>query len=397
MPTVWTRLLDCTVGSSDKEYQIEIDEEPHGAFTVKAHSRRRYKSWTFQGVKGTGSLLNALGIADDLTRQKTKKGYRVVQTNDNTQTATAPTPALSPANPFAAMPAFSRAEDADPGEFRMEAGDLVQPSLASAEQLQALWEDPAWVAYPQRVGALALIARRGLSISVRDALGIPVYGFKKANFNEKQGDFDLVGTLDDAGIIHAFDLLEIGGRSIRGYGFRDRFLELVHHFGGGVVAGVNVEFVETEMAWLALESEMEPGVKGVVFRRFDAAPSDPGVMVPRQIQVPVLVTGVQDGLATVGAHPAIGKGYSKMPVEWKGLPPEVVIGLGSVEVPEGVRQGDRILVGTTGLLNTNDGLAGMTFLSALAPGPAGKLAPVTLDAVLCFDEHALGSALGTAS
>ena len=233
---------------SNKVYRIAI--EPRGGGYVVNFAYGRRGSTLNTGTKTSSPVAYdaAKSIYDKLVKEKMAKGYTTgedgVAYTDGSRKVT----------------------------------DIRPQLLNAVDDAEALLADNAFYLQPKHDGKRLLIRKRG-----NDVIGINRRGIEcgipesiRASAFAMPGDFLMDGeAVGDT--LHAFDLLEMEGTSIRQVPYRSRLMKLLHQIGSGGQSDIQwVSTMSGESAKRrAFEQLREDRAEGVVFKRIDA-PYSPG-------------------------------------------------------------------------------------------------------------------------
>lgn len=235
--------LECHEGGSNKQYTVWLEAKNDG-WSVE------FQFGPIGGFVQGGTktktpvpLADAKKIYDKIVREKRAKGY--VEGAD--------------------APAFSQTAGAsDTGLRPMLLTD------ASGQDPEPYLKDPAWAAQRKMNGKRIMIRTTagGVIGSNRRGLECPIPDIIRTEL--AYGDADLDGELI-GDIYHAFDILEMDGKNLRGEPYRERHAELdawrptLNHFR-------TVPLVVGEKAKRALYAKLQADrQEGIVFKRLEAA------------------------------------------------------------------------------------------------------------------------------
>lgn len=246
--------LYCREGSSDKEYQLRLEEKDGGYVVNFAFGRRGSPLKPGTKTSSPVDLAAATKIYDKLLKEKTGKGYteaesgmRYVGTDLESRDS-----GLSPQLPTAILPNEVSRYESDDAWAAQEKHD--------GENRIITVED----------GRVTGVNRRGLTCPVPEA-------WRASDIPNSDGRTVICGE-DMGGRLIAFDMLEVDGVSLRhlGYGQRHRQLAMMVHQNQGPDWLVVSDIATGTEAKKALLAKIEAdGGEGVVYKLI-AAPFDAG-------------------------------------------------------------------------------------------------------------------------
>ena len=232
-------------GASDKVYQAAI-EAADGGYVVKfAYGRRGATLATGSKTQEPVDYAGAKRIFEKLVREKAAKGY---------------TPG----------------EDGTPYQHSDKRASGILPQLLNSiyeSQMETLLDDRHHVMQEKHDGRRLMLQKQDSTITGINKLGV-LTGFPAVVAEEFQvaiADFIIDGEIvgDE---YHAFDLLELDGKDLRGRTYKDRYLGLMN-----LLASFNHRHISlVESASLPLQKRelfdriKAGGREGVVFKRNDA-------------------------------------------------------------------------------------------------------------------------------
>jgi len=240
-------------GSSDKVYQCAIEPKGDDLFVVNfAYGRRGTTLSTGTKTSTPVDYDTAKKTFDKLVREKTAKGY---------------TPG----------------EDGTPYQQTGNEGRVtdIRPQLLNAvdeSEVARLIRDPAWCMQEKKDGKRTLLQRRGVAIHGINKKGLlvglpsPVVHHAGHFSGDVLIDGECIGD-----VLYAFDLLELDGRSLRAYPYKERLALLTELLDDPTFS--HLELVQTALApaekailYKRLQAEKR---EGIVLKRLDA-PYTPG-------------------------------------------------------------------------------------------------------------------------
>ena len=239
--------LYCRENSSDKVYMASIESEGNGYTVQFAYGRRGSTLNTGRKTTSPVPLEQARDIYDKLVRSKTAKGY-----------TTGP--------------------DGTPYTDATRNVTDIRPQLLNpTEDPGALLQDDAYCLQEKHDGKRLLLRKRGCVITGINRRGIecgipaPIHEAAASLPGDFLMDGEAVGET-----LHAFDLLEDGGRDIRGERYSHRLSTLLELIAAvpGAIRHVHTE-LGRELKRIAFEKLRRANAEGVVFKRLDA-PCTPG-------------------------------------------------------------------------------------------------------------------------
>ena len=234
-------------GSSDKEYHVRLEAQGKGFVVNTAFGRRG--STLSTGTKTSAPVYYdaALMIFDQLVREKKAKGY--------TEGANG-TPYLNTAK-------------------SSQVSGLLPQLLNAIDEAEAarLVSDPRWAMQEKKDGKRLLLRKEDGVITGINKLGLTV-GVPETvirTANELSGDFVVDGeSIGD--YLHAFDLLFLNGRDLRGESYNRRYTALLNLLAGGMPKHVKVVSCWVDpmdkASWL--REFKEEKAEGVVFKLLTA-------------------------------------------------------------------------------------------------------------------------------
>jgi bifunctional non-homologous end joining protein LigD len=235
-------------GSSDKVYQVSLEERDGGYVVNFAYGRRG--STLNTGTKTSSPVYHdaARMIYDKIVKEKMAKGYisgdDSMAYSDGSRKVTGMRPQLL--NPVD-----------DPEPLLRDNGFYLQPKL-DGKRLLIL----------KKGEDITGINRRGIECGIPESIRVAAMALP--------GDFLIDGeAVGD--MLHVFDILEVGGSDIRAIPYRDRLLKLLNLLASGQQTGIQ---------WVATISGQEPkrrvyeqlreeNAEGAVFKQI-GAPYSPG-------------------------------------------------------------------------------------------------------------------------
>jgi len=340
-------VLHNTQGTSDKLYRIRIVEKPGGVFDVEVGNCRRGQAYVHQPSKANGVGKWAADQTAERTRdEKMKGGYRVIE--DSTFTsgpapASKPKPAaVNPNSPFAAMPGASGAPVPVPAPAGISMASPVEVQVSRAMDFLV---DPAWVMHTLKGGDRLLVGvangqpfginERGDSVALPRKVVEALQSFGRPLLIEGELVMDT---------LYGWDLIESNGTDLRQVGYMERHFELTYLLCGTEQNAIKPVFLEdSDSKGPFLLMAQDEGAEGVIFRFREgeypgSAPKSEDLPQRFSFQATAnfVVLGVAGQSLELGLHP-INKGdkYHELPVEWRGLPVDMTLPMGFVEVPEG--------------------------------------------------------------
>ena len=392
-PGVVTRevVLHYLGGSSDKLYRLQRVVSSDGAtYDVTAWNCRRGSHYISQGFKCRGvNVAHADSVIASVVSEKTQKGYKIINDSSNPATpgrTTPATPAPPPApkapvksSTFAGVPAANGVVPKPTAKLGMSP---VRAALVTDEDLLSLLSDPN-VAMHGTLGGVALVigAEQGRAFGVdSDGYEATLPPSLLAALATLGTDFAIEGELVD-GVFHAWDIRKVEGRDVRALSFTDRRFELTYLLCGRTVDASVIKPVFVEDSgdktpfFFMLQDE---GAKSVVFRDLVAEGTSPEGK-PRasmfSSEIVAFVCGVVGNgrRVEVALHPVTNAhpGYSHLPVEWRGLPVEMTLTIGFVDLPDGQARpkiGGIVRLAYEAILPTKGGNQGLRFLGVVEDG-----------------------------
>lgn len=261
-------------GRSDKVYQAELAPQDGGWMVRFAYGRRGSTMTTGTKTTNPVSLEDAEKILGKLIQSKTAKGY--VTGQDGT--------------PFTAPTTAERSTGITP--------QLLNP----VENVKPLLHDDAWCLQPKHDGRRMLVRKRAQDITGINRRGL-VCGLPQT-ISSAASVFGPDFLIDGEAVgdcLHAFDLLDVGGVSLREKPYRERLAELLNLLASAQQR--HIRLVETRFGTVAKRQLFERLVKekseGVVFKHLDAPyvsgrPSSGGNQLKHKFveTASVLVTGL---------------------------------------------------------------------------------------------------------
>ena len=356
-------------------------------YDVTAESCRRGARYISQGLKARGVADTQAGhVIATIISEKTAKGYKVISdcktppASRHGASVSAPAPAPKPSPAFAGVPAAH-----GPVAPRVKAKPELRPITATtitADALSLLLGD-ANIAMHSTLGGTPLV----VGVDAGNPLGVDSDGYAAvlppsltAALASVGGDFTLVGELLD-GVFHAWDILKVDGRDVRGLSFVDRRFELTYLLCGRTVDASILKpvFVEDSADkapfYFMLQDE---GAKAVVFWSLSAeggTPEGKPLVFRFSSEVQACVCGVVGNgrRIEVALHPVTNAhpGYSQLPVEWRGLPVEMTISIGFVDLPDGQARpkiGSVVKISYETIQPMKGGNQGLRFVGVVADG-----------------------------
>ena len=234
-------------GASDKVYQATL-EPKDGLFVVNfAYGRRGSTLNTGTKTASPVDEATALNTFDQLVREKKAKGY--TEGPDGT-------------------PYTSIDNDKQPSGLLPQ---LLNP--IENDQVKVFLQDPAWCTQEKFDGRRLLIRKQGAAIAGINKKGL-IGGLPEPVFQAVrlfEGDVVLDGeSIGD--VFHAFDILMLDGRDLRGRPYRDRLTALINLLAS--VQQRTIKFVETAYT-RDQKSRMHATLQatrkeGIVFKCLDA-------------------------------------------------------------------------------------------------------------------------------
>ena len=236
-------------GSSDKIYQVAIEEQNGGWVVHYAYGRRGSALTTGTKTSSPVTRKEAERIFERMVSEKLKKGYRQGESENS----------------------YTVACDENTGILPQ----LLNPM--SEEEVEMLLDAPNWLMQEKKdgkrlllrkeSGVLTGINRRGI------ACGLPenIIQDSRALPGEWIIDGEIVGT-----VYHAFDLLEHDG-SYRRHPLKDRLVALLYLLASGQAPWIRFvpPITGRPMKRRFMDNCREEGLEGVVFKRIDS-PYIPG-------------------------------------------------------------------------------------------------------------------------
>jgi bifunctional non-homologous end joining protein LigD len=213
-------------GSSDKVYQVSLEQSGDGFVVNFAYGRRGSTLNTGSKTSCPVEYDEAKAIYDKLVREKKAKGY--------TEGADG--------NPYQHT---SKAE-----RFTGILPQLLNP--VDEREVERLIGDPSWCFQPKFDGKRLLIQKTGQEVVGINRKGLTI-GLPTVLIHEAlslKGDLLLDGEVV-ADVYHAFDLLVLAGGDWRQVLLRRRLVELVHL----LASAEHPHLVPSETAWLTTEKQ----------------------------------------------------------------------------------------------------------------------------------------------
>ena len=235
-------------GSSDKNYQAAIEQKETGYVVNYAYGRRGSTLSTGTKTSSPVSYDVAKGIYDKLVKEKTAKGYTTgedgVAYTNGSRKATDVRPQL-----------LNAVVDAD--TFLMDDSFFLQEK-----------KDGKRLLIRKQGNDVTGINRRGVECGIPDSIRVAAGSVP----HDYLVDGEAVGDTH-----HVFDLLEVGGSSLRHIPYRERLIKLAQLIAHGKKTGI--QWVRTTSGYLAkcraFERLRDERAEGVVFKRI-SSPYSPG-------------------------------------------------------------------------------------------------------------------------
>ena len=234
-------------GSSDKEYHVRLEAQGDGFVVNTAFGRRGSTLSTGTKTSAPVSYDTALHLFERVVQEKQAKGY-------------------------------SLGESGTPYQHSANASQVsgLLPQLLNAvdeAQVARLVSDPRWAMQEKKDGKRLLLRKEDGVITGINKLGLTVSVPETVvhRANKLAGDFVMDGeSIGD--YLHAFDLLFLNGRDLRGESCNRRYTALLNLLAGGLPKHIKVVpcWVDPQdkAAWLlTLQREK---AEGVVFKLLDA-------------------------------------------------------------------------------------------------------------------------------
>ncbi len=333
----------------DKLYRIRIVQK--GAiFDVEVNNCRRGQSYVHQKNRATGvTQWAAEKAAEDTISEKHRGGYRVIEDNTFSATGTPaaapapPKPAPAPVNPngpFGGMPGAAAAPVPAPAGISM-----VEPVEVMVERAMDFLADPAWVMHLVKGGDRLLVGvAAGKAFAVNERGEAPALPRKVVEALVAFGRPLLMEGELVQDTLYGWDLLESDGTDLRKVSYMERHFELTYLICGTEQTSIKPVFLEdSDNKGPFLLMAQDEGAEGVIFRFREGnypgtapASEDMPQRFSFQATGSFMVIGVIGQTLEVGLHP-INKGdrYHELPVEWRGLPVDMTLPMGFVEVLHG--------------------------------------------------------------
>ncbi|MEQ2007465.1 MAG: WGR domain-containing protein [Limisphaerales bacterium] len=239
-------------GSSDKEYHVRLEAQGDGFVVNIAYGRRGSTLSTGTKTSSPVDYDMALAIFERLVREKQAKGY--------TEGANG-TP-------------YQHTQQAS------QVSDLLPQLLNAIDEAEVarLVSDPRWAMQEKKDGRRLLLRKEGDDITGINKLGLTV-GVPETVVRTAQdlsGDFVMDGeSIGD--YLHAFDLLLLNGRDLRGESYNRRYTALLNLLAGGLPKHIKAVTCWVDpmdkASWL--RDFKEDKAEGVVFKLL-AAPYTAG-------------------------------------------------------------------------------------------------------------------------
>lgn len=233
-------------GASDKEYHVRLEAKDNGFVVNIAFGRRG--STLSTGTKTSAPVYYdaALIVFDRLVREKKAKGY-------------------------------TEGENGTPYQHSDKASQvsgLLPQLLNSIDEIEVarLTSNPSWGMQEKKDGRRLLLRKEGSVTGINKkglVVGVPETVVKTAQ--ALPGDFVLDGeAIGD--YLHAFDLLFLNGRDLRGEPYRQRYIALLNLLAGGLPKHIRVVSLWTDpydkASWLHTLKQQQ--AEGVVFKLMNA-------------------------------------------------------------------------------------------------------------------------------
>ena len=234
-------------GSSDKEYHVRLEPKDNGFVVNFAYGRRG--STLSTGTKTSAPVYYdaALMIFDKLVKEKKAKGY-------------------------------TEGENGTPYQHTAQASQIsgLMPQLLNGideVEVARLTSNPSWGMQEKKDGKRLLIRKEGGVIEGINKKGL-VVGIPETVVNTAQalhGDFVLDGeSIGD--YLHAFDLLFLNGRDLRGESYNQRYSALLTLLAGGLPKHIKVVSCwvdpNDKLSWLTTLKQQK--AEGIVFKQLSA-------------------------------------------------------------------------------------------------------------------------------
>ncbi len=233
-------------GSSDKVYRAAIEQRAGGHVVTFAYGRRGSTMTTGTKTPEPVSLDEALAIFDKLEAQKRGKGYTCgpdikPYTADNGN------------KPTGILP------------------QLLNP--VTKGEAEILLGNDSFILQPKHDGRRMLVIKRGVEVTGINRRGL-VCGIPET-IKQAALVFEPDFLLDGEAVgdtLHAFDLLAVGGETLRRESYRHRLTALLNFLAGGQQR--HIHLVETRFGTAAkrhlFQRLIEENAEGVVFKHLDA-------------------------------------------------------------------------------------------------------------------------------
>lgn len=342
--------LHCTSGNSDKLYRLRRVVSRDGAtFDVTAESCRRGSHYISQGIKiHLATEWQAEGVITKIIDEKQAKGYRII-TDFKAPAATTPAPAPAPPKKPRGSAAFAEVPAASGQAPKPLGKPGLRPVVAariSPNALPDLLCDTSIAMHGTLGGILLVVGSEGGKV-----FGVDTDGYESTlppslvTVLASIGiDYAIEGELAD-GVFYAWDIRKVDGRDVRSASYADRRFELNYLLCGRTVDAsiLRPVFVEDSADkapfYFMLEDE---GAKSVIFRSLVAdgtSPEGKPLASMFSSEIKAFVCGVVGNgrRIEVALHPVtnLHPNYHNLPVEWRGLPAEMTLSIGFVDLPEG--------------------------------------------------------------
>ncbi len=234
-------------GSSDKEYHVRLEPKDNGFVVNFAYGRRG--STLSTGTKTSAPVYYdaALMIFDKLVKEKKAKGY-------------------------------TEGENGTPYQHTAQASQIsgLMPQLLNGideVEVARLTSNPSWGMQEKKDGKRLLIRKEGGVIEGINKKGL-VVGVPETVVKTAQalhGDFVLDGeSIGD--YLHAFDLLFLNGRDLRGESYNQRYSALLTLLAGGLPKHIKVVSCwvdpNDKLSWLTTLKQQK--AEGIVFKQLSA-------------------------------------------------------------------------------------------------------------------------------
>ena len=239
-------------GASDKVYQCNIEPSVELFVVNFSYGRRGATMQTGTKTATPVDFETAKAIFDKLVREKTAKGY---------------TPGAD-GTPYKQTKDEGRATNIRP--------QLLNP--IEEDEVKRLIKDSAWCMQEKKDGKRILLQKQGAAIHGTNRKGLLVGLPSPIVYQAQKFSTDFIIDGECVGdVLHAFDLLKLGGDCVRGKPYKERLALLTELLDVPFVT--MIELVETAFApaqKAILFNRIKEGKKeGVVFKRLDA-PYSPG-------------------------------------------------------------------------------------------------------------------------